>query len=112
MVIQGKYVKGWYGLFSAERLRDEIMPKLVECSRSGYSYPFLITTHVLANWAEITIKVPPGLIARRSDIKFVPRKPKTQQRGVALVTGPEEARLFVEPDHVVFEGERRGQGNL
>jgi hypothetical protein len=80
-LVQHKYVRGWYGIFSVDRLKDEIMPKLHEYIGNGYSYPFLITSHMLQNKTTAFIDAPQLKKAKASDVKFSRRKqctPSTQ----------------------------------
>ena len=92
----GRYVKngGWYGMFSAKRLRDELMPKLAEYSHKGYSYPFLITTYQLENEAEAVIA--PSHRKRRVKLSeiFSRRQRKSPKTPVAVILSPTEFRLL------------------
>ena len=58
--LKGKYVRGWYGLFNEKKLCNEVIPKLAEYAAQGWTYPFLITSHMLEKGTTAHITVPPG----------------------------------------------------
>lgn len=98
--IKGRYVKcgGWYGTFTVERLRDELMPKLAQHAAHGvWSYPFLITYHLLE--VQATVHISHSQIdhtgkARGEDIKITPRPPRSAQTWHAVVLSPTEFKLL------------------
>ena|GEM_PF-5316932 len=86
--IWGRYIgRGWYGLFNLEKLKNEIMPKLIEYAKKGYSYPFLITQHEIEEKAKIDINPP-------KDLKFYPREKQSGQTWVAVVLGPRKYKIL------------------
>ena len=86
---QGNYVAGWYGVFTPHRLQTEIMPKLSEHAAQGRLYPFLITSHQLADKAEVHFpEDKPRKSLRASDIKFSQRRRCSPQTWVATVLSP------------------------
>jgi hypothetical protein len=83
---QGRYVTGWYGVFTVERLRNELMPKLAEYAAQGWSYPFLITCHELEDKSTATIAPKPSkLRTTASEIRFSHRRRKSAQTCLAVV---------------------------
>lgn len=48
-ITKGKWVCGYYGLFSPDRLRNEIIPDLKQKKESGwpFSYPLLVVSYSL-----------------------------------------------------------------
>ena len=78
---RGKYVRGWYGTFTSDKLENEIMPKLAEWAAQGWSYPFLITSHQLESKATVHIIHP-------KDLKYSPRKRQSKQAWLAVVLSP------------------------
>jgi hypothetical protein len=53
VVKKGKSVTGWYGLFTEDKLKNEIIPKLSEYAAQGNVYPFLIVSYRLENKANV-----------------------------------------------------------
>jgi len=94
-VRRGRYVTGWYEVFTVERLRNELMPKLAEYAAQGWSYPFLITCHELEGKSMATIALKPSkLRATASQIKFSRRRRKSAQTCLAVVTSVTEFSLL------------------
>lgn len=92
---RGRYVTGWYGVFSVERLRNELMPKLAEYAAQGWSYPFLITCHELEGESTATIALKPSKVrATASQIKFSRRRQKSAQTCLAVVVSVTESSLL------------------
>ncbi|MBA7670301.1 hypothetical protein ES703_78446 [subsurface metagenome] len=91
--VQGRYVTGWYGTFTIEGLQNEIMPKLVEYSSQGWSYPFLITYHQLENKANVHIAPPSG-------VKFSRRRRKSSQTRLAVVLSATRFKLLLSEPRV------------
>ena len=87
-LVQGKYVRGWYGIFTIEGLQSEIMPKLAEYASQGWSYPFLITYHQLEDKANVHIAPPSG-------IKFSRRRRKSSQTRLAVALSATEFKLLL-----------------
>ena len=73
-----RYVTGWYGPCFEHRLEHEVMPKLAEYVDRGWSYPFLITQHLLDALTKANIDPSKG-------VKFSPRKKRSQRSWYALV---------------------------
>lgn len=90
-LIRGKYVRGWYGHFTAERLQSEIMPKLAEYAAQGWSYPFLLTSHRLQEKATVHITATPR---KAAGVKFSPRQRKSTHTQLALINSPTSFQLL------------------
>ena len=72
-VTKGKWVAGWYGMFSEDRLTEEILPKLSEyVQQSLASYQILIASHMLEGKTDVGIEGNPKQALAR-DVKFRPR---------------------------------------
>jgi len=92
---RGRYVTGWYGVFTVERLHNELMPKLAEYAAQGWSYPFLITCHELEGGSMATIALKPSKVrATASQIKFSRRRRKSAQTCLAVVVSVTEFSLL------------------
>lgn len=92
---RGRYVTGWYGVFTVERLRNELMPKLAEYAAQGWPYPFLITCHELEGESTVTIAPKHGkLRATASEIKFSRRQRKSAQTCLAVIVSVTEFSLL------------------
>jgi len=85
-VKQGKYVVGWYGAFTPNKLQQEIMPKLSQYAAQENVYPFLIVSYQLENKSKVTLSEDKSRkITRASDIKFSRRPRHSPPKGVAVV---------------------------
>jgi len=93
-LVKRKYVTGWYGIFTVERLKSELTPKLAEWAVQGLAYPFLITSHQLKDKTTIHITPPPEKRARSSDIRFSPRQQSSPQTWLAVVLSATEFKLL------------------
>jgi hypothetical protein len=82
-----RYVTGWYGPCFEHRLEHEVMPKLAEYADRGWSYPFLITQHLLDALTEVNIDSSKG-------VKFSPRKRRSQPTWYAVILSPTEFKLL------------------
>jgi hypothetical protein len=92
---RGRYVTGWYGVFTVERLCNELMPKLTKYAAQGWSYPFLITCHELEGESTVTIALKLSkLRATASEIKFSRRRRKSAQTCLAVVMSVTEFSLL------------------
>jgi hypothetical protein len=84
-VRKGTWVAGWYGTFSEDRLREEIMPKLSEyVQQSLASYPILITSYMLEAKTDACIDGDTEK-AKERDVKFRPRRRRMSQQYEAIV---------------------------
>lgn len=84
-VRKGKWVAGWYGTFSEDRLREEILPKLSEyVQQSLASYPIVITSYMLEDKTDVWIDGNTKK-AKARDVKFRPRRRRTSQQYEAIV---------------------------
>ncbi len=90
---RGKYVTGWYGGFTSEMLRIEIMPSLAILEAKGWLYPFLITSHRLKEKTKV-YSPEKGEIRRGSDLDFDRREPESPKTDVAVVFSPTEFKLL------------------
>lgn len=89
--VRKRYVRGWYGQFTVERLQSEIIPKLAEYAAARRrSYPFLITTHQLQE--KTAVYVPPP--KKASDVEFSHRQRKSTQTELAVVLSPKQYKIF------------------
>ena len=85
VVSKGKWVVGWYGMFSEERLRAELIPKLSEYVQQAIAtYPILLTTYMLESKSDVWIAGHPKG-ARAGDVKFRPRQQRTSQQDEVIV---------------------------
>ena len=75
---------GWYGPFTEERLRNEIMHKLEEYAGQDYHYPFLITAHELNKKTEVHV----------DPVSFKRRGSQSEQRWVAVVNSEKECKIL------------------
>jgi len=97
-VKQGKYVVGWYGAFTPNKLRQEIMPKLSQYAAQENIYPFLIVSYQLENKSKVTLPVDKSRkITRASDIKFSRRQRRSLSKWVAVVYSATECKIL--PDN-------------
>ena len=88
-------ITGWYGMFTPDRLQNEIMPKLAEYASEGRHYPFLIATYQLENKAMVSFRN--DVLARKvkaSDIKFSRRRREPAFVPTAVVNSASEYRLI------------------
>ena len=92
--LQGNYVVGWYGPFTAKKLEVEILPKLSQYAEQGKRYPFLVTEHRLKDEAEV--RLPEGLNRklRAYDVKFEKRRRCTNIQHVAVVYSQTSFKLL------------------
>lgn len=93
-IIQGRYLKGWYGAFSAKRLQEELMPWLAQSVTQGCSYPFLLTHHRLKEKTSLHIQEHTDRKSRISDLSWTPRRSKTSKTQVAIVESAMKFRLL------------------
>ena len=88
-------IAGWYGMFTPDRLQNEIMPKLAEYAAQGRHYPFLVATYQLENKAVVSLGND-GLARKlkASDIKFSSRRRESAFVPTAVVNSSSEYRLI------------------
>jgi hypothetical protein len=92
---QGKYVVGWYGVFTPDRLRQEIMPKLSEYAAQENAYPFLIVSYQLENKSKVALPdYKSRKITRASDIKFSHRQRRSIPKWEAVVYSATECKIL------------------
>ena len=91
----GKCVQRWYGTFTETRLCNEVMPylKAKYMAKVG-SYPFLITSYMLDERTTVSFLVSPDRDTKVKKIRFAPRKPKNEDKRVAVVLAPTEYKLL------------------
>ena len=94
-VKQGKYVVGWYGTFSPNKLQQEIMPKLSQYAAQENVYPFLIVSHRLEDKSKVNLPEDKSRkITRASDIKFSRRRRHSLPKWVAVVYSATEYKVL------------------
>lgn len=92
---QGKYVVGWYGMFTPDRLKNEIMPKLSEYAAQENTYPFLIVTYQLQDKSKVILPLnKPNKSIKSSDIKFSRRSKRSLPKLVAVVYSAKECKVL------------------
>jgi len=99
---RGNYVTGWYGPFTIERLKTEFMPKLAEYVDQGWCYPFLLSSHRLYKYTDLSITPIPGKKARVSDMKYDRRKRNTPRKPLAIIKSRTEFELLDEAREMVL----------
>ena len=88
-------IAGWYGMFTPDRLQNEIMPKLAEYAAQGRHYPFLIATYQLENKAVVSLRNNvPARKVKTSDIKFSRRRRESAFVPTAVVNSASTYRLI------------------
>jgi hypothetical protein len=97
-VKRGKSVKaGWYGVFTSDKLENEIVPKLSEYAAQENAYPFLIVSYQLEDKSKVTLPIDKlRKTIRASDIKHSHRQRHSIPKWVAVVYSAKEYRILPE----------------
>ena len=83
------------GGFSEDLLKNKWMPDLAsKCKTKGWSYPMLITSYLLEEEIDVTIRKLSNRKATSKDAKFRPRRRITPEKRVAVVLLPTKYKLL------------------
>ena len=94
-VKQGQYVVGWYGVFTLNRLQEEIISKLSQYAAHENVYPFLIVSYQPENKSKITLPEDKSRrITRASDITFSRRQRRSLPKRVAVIYSATEYKVL------------------
>jgi len=109
-------VRGWYGTFTFDKLKTEIIPKLTECAIRGRHFPFLIARYRLENKAKVNVtEGVPNNNVKSGDVNFSPRTRFSAMDWVAIALSPTKyidltsartAHIFLPPN----KGNEKGPG--
>ena len=91
---RGKYVVGWYGAFTPNKLQQEIMPKLLQYAAQENVYPFLIVSYRLEDKSKVTLPEDKSRKATTKDIKFPRRRRHSLPKWVAIVYSTKECKIL------------------
>jgi hypothetical protein len=85
-VKQGKYVVGWYGAFTPDKLSEYAAQENV--------YPFLIVSYQLEDKSKVTLPDDKSRKATTKDIKFSRRPRHSSQKWVAVVYSATKCKVL------------------